>query len=578
LGAPERTDPLAKLRFVPLRDGCRESDEIASLRVQPILFRHPHYLGTSGALRRKIADGHNIAGVGLPFAPMFLIGRGLFAGTLLLIGRTLPAWGQASLYIPLDDSRLPLLEHLIVRGDIEDPSPFIRPFRLRDAVRVLSAADTTSEPTRSLVRRLRLEFTEDTASARWSVDVRAGGQAYTQKRRDPLHVGGPGTANWYADIGLKGVLGPFALASRPAAEPSLIGDPDWPNETQEHVTGRLIEGYISGQVRFGSLTYGQLQRNWGPVGLPGIALSDYGYQRQGLALELGTGAVRLQAIASDLRSELAPDGDRINRYLFAHRLEARLARRLRIALWESSILQGEGRVLETPFANPVSLSFFTNTFGINEEGNNVMIGADIHWQPHRVLTLQTQLAIDDFLFNKRYEAPDRYALTLAAFGPVGRRLAWRAMYTQVSSLALRTFNPLENFVDAGVGTGRQFTDMDLLLLRVSLPAARTFLLSPEVVFQRQGEGSLDDPFPPRTPDPRTPDGIIDVPRLFIGTVEKTYRIGVGVSGRRGPLEVLGNIGYHHVTNSLNQPGATADRIVARVQATLAWRRSGSLRD
>jgi hypothetical protein len=297
-----------------------------------------------------------------------------------------------------------------------------------------------------------------------------------------------------------------------------------------------------------------------------------------LALELGTGAVRLQAIASDLRSEVAEDGDRINRYLFAHRLEARLARRLRVALWESSILQGEGRVLETPFANPLSLSFFTNTFGINEEGNNVMIGADVHWQPHRAVTLQTQLAIDDFLFNKRYEAPDRYALTLSASGPVGRRLAWRAMYTQVSSLALRTFNPLENFVDAGVGTGRQFTDMDLVLLRVSLPAARTFLVSPEVAFQRQGEGSLDDPFPSRTADPRTPDGIIDVPRLFIGTVEKTYRIGVGMAGGRGPLEVLGNIGYHHVSNSLNQPGATADRIVARVQATVAWRRSGSLRD
>ncbi|HET8624779.1 MAG TPA: hypothetical protein VFM14_14540, partial [Gemmatimonadales bacterium] len=339
---------------------------------------------------------------------MLLIRRAVVAALLLLAGERTAASAQASLYLPLDDARLPLLEHLIARGDVADPSPFIRPFRLADAVRVLTAADTAPmTPVGRTIRELRSQFTEDTSRARWSVHARVGGQAYTQKRRDPMHLGGSGTANWYADLALGGVLGPFAVASRPAAEPRLIGDPDWPNTTQEHVTGRLIEGYISGQVRFGSLTFGQLQRNWGPVGVPGIPLSDYGYQRQGLAVELGTQAIRLQAIASDLRSEFEADGDRINRYLFVHRLDARLSRRLRIAVWESSILQGQGRVLETPFANPLSVSFFANTFGINEEGNNVMIGADVHWQLPR-FTLQSQLAIDDFLFNKRFEGPDRW--------------------------------------------------------------------------------------------------------------------------------------------------------------------------
>ena len=47
------------------------------------------------------------------------------------------ARAQASPYLPLDDPRLPLLEHLIARGDIEDPSPMVRPFRRADAVRVL---------------------------------------------------------------------------------------------------------------------------------------------------------------------------------------------------------------------------------------------------------------------------------------------------------------------------------------------------------------------------------------------------------------------------------------------------------
>jgi hypothetical protein len=54
---------------------------------------------------------------------------------------------QASPYLPLDDPRLPLLEHLIARGDVDDPSPTIRPFRRSDAERVLSAADTLPEDT-----------------------------------------------------------------------------------------------------------------------------------------------------------------------------------------------------------------------------------------------------------------------------------------------------------------------------------------------------------------------------------------------------------------------------------------------
>ncbi len=497
--------------------------------------------------------------------------RGLL-GLALFVFAAAPAGAQASPYLPLDDPRLPLLEHLIARGDVEDPSPMIRPFRVADAERVLAAADTGAEgPERELIRTLRAGFAEDTARARWEAGLRLGGTAYTQKRRDLLHLGGAGDWNWYLDFALRGVFGPIAAATRPAVEPRLIGDPDWPNTTQENVTGRLIEGYISGQIKFGSLTYGQLERNWGPVGYPGIPLSDYGYQRQGLAITLGAGPVRLDALASDLRSEFDSTGQRVNRYLFVHRLEGRFSRRLRVAVWEASILQGVGRTLETPFANPLSLSVLANTFGINEEGNNVMIGADVHWRVARRLTGQAQLAIDDFQFNQRNLTPDRWAAAVALFGALGSRLAWRLFYTQVSSLALRTSNPFENFTDAGVGTGRNFSDMDLIRGSLSVPVAGSFVLTPELAMQRQGEGRINDPFPARNAQ-----GVLDVPGIFIGTVEHTYRVAVGIAGARGPLELSANAGFHHVTNDQNRPGVTANRVVARIQATLAWRRHGVL--
>src|SRR6476620_5860827 len=91
----------------------------------------------------------------LPFIPHQPMASSLpsFVAAVALAGVLGPPCvrAQASPYLPLDDPRLPLLEHLIERGDIEDPSPMVRPFRRRDAVRVLAAADTAGAPSLSLI-------------------------------------------------------------------------------------------------------------------------------------------------------------------------------------------------------------------------------------------------------------------------------------------------------------------------------------------------------------------------------------------------------------------------------------------
>lgn len=501
--------------------------------------------------------------------------RAFVGAALLTLAGLGSARAQASPYLPVDDSRLPLLEHLIARGDVEDPSPMVRPFRFADALRVLAAADTAPETgSGRLVHRLRESLAADVGSesAWWRAEVRGGGEAYTQKRRDPLHLGGPGTENPYLDFALRAAFGPVVGVARASIEPSLIGNPDWPNRAQDNVTGRLIEGYLSGQFRYGALTYGQLLHNWGPVGLPGIPLSDVAFERQGLELELGTRTLRLRALASDLRPQRDSLGQSVNRYYFVHRLEAQLTRRLRMAVWESVLIQGVGRTLETPFANPLSPTVLANDFGIADTGSNTMIGVDASWRASRRVTLQVQAALDDWWFNERNKKQDRWAFTLAAYGALGSRLGWRAWYTQVSSLALRTANPQENFTDQGVGIGRNFSDDDQLSASVTIPALRSWLLTPELTFQRQGEGKIDDPYPRLDSN-----GNQITPMFLIGTVEHTYRLALGVSGREGPLDLAANAGFHHITNDQKRLGVTANRFVARIKATLAWRRGGVLR-
>jgi hypothetical protein len=481
------------------------------------------------------------------------------------------AAAQASPYIPLDDPRLPLLEHLIARGEVEDPSRMVRPIRRSDAERVLAAADTSANlPSSLLIRRLRQEF-DDLPGNGWALEGRMGAQAFTHARRDLLHPAGADGIRPYVSLRGSATFGNIVAVTRPTVEPRLAVDPDWPGRRDRNLVGLVPDAYISAQFKYASLFYGQMDRNWGPVGLPGIPLSNYGYERQGFALEIGTGDIRLSALGTDLQDEVDSLGQTVHRYYFVHRLHARLSRRLSIAPWEGIIVSGPDRNFETRFRNPLSLGYLANTIGLGDR-SNVMLGLDAKWQAFGRTTLQAQLALDDFWYDDRQRNRDRWALTLSAEGPMWREAAWHAFYTQVSSLALRAFNPGDNFTDGGVGIGRNFSDMDQLTLRVSLPVRNTWLLSPELTLLRQGEGRINDPYP--VPDA---NGVLSTPALFIGVVERTFRAGLGISGRRGPLDLQADAGLNHVVNSGHHEGRTVDRFEGRIQATLGLSRRGALR-
>jgi hypothetical protein len=522
-------------------------------------------------VRQRYARPYNIPITPLGFGPMPAMIRVLLLATALA-GVLAPAraGAQASPYIPLDDPRLPLLEHLIARGEVEDPSPMVRPFRRLDAVRVLAAADT-SEPSSSatLIRRLRRAFQDPPGNA-WTLEGRVGAQAYTHARREQLHTAGPDGVRPYAELGGAVAFGNVVLVTRPTVEPRLVDDPDWPGRRDRDLAGRLADAYISAQFKYASLFYGQMDRNWGPAGLPGIPLSNYGYERQALALDIGNNDIRLSALATDFHDEVDSLGRTVHRYYFVHRLHARLSRRLSISPWEGIIVAGADRNFETRYRNPLSLGYLANTIGLGDRGN-VMLGVDVRWQALGRTTLAAQLAVDDFWYRNRQRNRDRWAFTVGAEGPLSKRAAWQALYTQVSSLALRAFDRAENFTDGGVGVGRNFSDQDQLSFRVTLPLQDEWLLSPELTLLRQGEGRINDPYPQADAS-----GVLSTPALFIGVVERTYRAGLGLSGRAGPLDLVATAGFHHVVSSGHQEGRTVDRVVGRIRATLGLRRGGVL--
>jgi hypothetical protein len=487
---------------------------------------------------------------------------------------------QASPYIPLDDPRLPALEHLIALGDVSDPSPLVRPFRRVDAIRVIDSALASLELNRAvparhvpdtvLLRTLRAAWSEDTAEARWELEGRGGVQAYKYGRRDDLHPGGPSRIKPYADLRLQAAFGHLLLVSRPALEPRLINDPDWPGRKNLDVTGRHIEGYLSAQFKWARLYYGQMDQNWGPVGVPGIGLSHYGYPRTSLGVEIGNEKLKLQAQAATL-ADVSDSLDRVyHRYFFAHRLSARVSPRFTIGLWETVVLSGRDRSFDGRYRNPVTLLLLANQYGLGDDGN-VIVGLDLHWKVGQRTTLMGQFALDDFQYQSSggERFPNRYAFTLSATGPLRGRVAWRGTYTQASSLAFRAQDSLESFVDQGVGLGRGYGGNDQVSLTATAPVTSRWLVSPELTLLRQGEGSLLEPAP------QQPEAS-DTPTLFVGTVERTWRVALGLTGQHGPFALRASGGVHYIQNADHVDGRSRTRLVGQLQATLGLGRQGRL--
>ena len=201
----------------------------------------------------------------------------------------------------------------------------------------------------------------------------------------------------------------------------------------------------------------------------------------------------------------------IHRYFVTNRLDVQVRPNFTVALWES--LVAAGPELAPATRNPLRrFSFiFGDQFSRLNPGRNWMIGGDAQWRPTRALLLEGQGVLDDRSVTQPNLAaggaprPNRWALSVAASGPMGGAMGWRASYTMVSSLAFRTFIPAENFTDGGVGIGRNFPDNWLLSLALTVPVRGSWLVTPEADLLRQGEGALDRPFPSGPDLTATPD-------------------------------------------------------------------------
>jgi hypothetical protein len=500
-------------------------------------------------------------------------------GPVLLLVLAARLAAQGSPFIPLDHPLLPLAEYLIARGDIADPSPMIRPFRRTDLVRAIEAAHLAPESkSGTIAAALERAFGDRPDESWFRVAGRAGAQGYTTARRDLLHPSGNGAVTGYADLTLEGRTGSFVAVSRAAAENRLKDDPDWSGgslQQRKSQAYRFIDGYLSAQWKHVRLFYGQMDRNWGPAGSLGLSLANYAYPRADVGLDLVFDRLQFNVVGTQVSDMTSIDGTTNKRYFMAHRLNVKVTKRLDLALWETGLLAGANQSFDPAFRNPMVLWLFPIQFGESDNRNSIL-GGDLRWRLGRVL-LEGQAMIDDRWRNHADPSgtgepahPGRWGITVVGSGPLGSGALWRVGASAISSLAYRTIDSAQSFLDRGVGIGPHFTDNYTVTASVAVPVAHRFVITPDLTLLRQGEGRIDAPFP-------AGQQFTDTPEILIGTAATTYRVGTRVVGRIRGFDLAGDLGLNHLTNADNVPGLTRTRVEARIQATFGFSVGGPLR-
>jgi len=482
------------------------------------------------------------------------------------------ARAQASPYIPLDDIAYTYLDALTARGEFKELSMLERPFTER-ALRVAIDSARTREHGRVVSSYLDALYkaiekyavrpgnsdtlAAQTFRARFTGDVYLTAQ--TSGRRELMLADDRSDARPGGAIRLVMAGGPVVGFVRTLIDSRLNTDPEFAGRKDRKLAARTQDGYLSGQWKYGELSFGRVGRNWGPPTLYGLQLGNYAYTYDHLYGLIGNEKIHWSTVIARLDNLQLPGGPLDQRYFSIHRLTLRRGR-WEVAGSESYLYSGVARGFEPSLANPF------NIFGLswrneNQDGN-LGLGAEVAYRSGRFGTFSGHLFIDDLQIDRckpNCREPSSYGLTFAAEGlPLRGDQRWFASYTRVSYLAYRTPTPGETYAVFGVGLGRGFSDYDEVKLGADLAVLQRTPLRLYVAHRRQGEGDYRATYP-------LPADYATTPGIFGGIIMGVTRVALSGASRWRDIELGGDLGVNRVTNDQHVIGVSRTSFEGRVK-------------
>jgi hypothetical protein len=486
------------------------------------------------------------------------------------------AAGQASAYVPLDDIAYTYVDALMARGMLRELSMLERPFTQRalrvavDSARARAPGAVVSSYLDALygaVEKYAVRPGNSDTLAAQTFRARGTGNLYvtaqSSGRRELMLADSANDVRPGGALRLVMAAGPIVGFSRAIIDTRLNVDPEFAGRKDRRINARTEDGYVSGQWKYGELSFGRVGRNWGPPALHGLMLGNYAYTYDHLFGRIGTDRIHWSTVITRLDDSLATGAPAIERYFSIHRLSVQW-KNLELAATESYLYAGAGRNFEPSLVNPF------NIYGLswrseNQEGN-LGLGGEFALRTSRFGTYAGQAFIDDLQVDRSCDPackqPSSYAITFAAEGlPLSAEQRWFASYTRVSNLAYNNKNPAEKYEVFGVGLGRGFSDYDEVRLGLDLALVPRTPLRFYGARRRQGQGNYNIPFP-------QPIDYGATPGMFSGVVMAVTRVGLSGASSWRDVEVSGDVGVNHNTNDMHVSGASSTAFEGRVKVTI----------
>jgi hypothetical protein len=496
--------------------------------------------------------------------------RALFCAVLLL---PLSVEGQASAYVPIDDIAYSYVDALMARGSLKALSMLERPYTA-NAIR--AAADTALERgasprltgyLRALEKSLERyelgkagEPATDTLPfrAKATFDIYVTAETSTRQElmlADAREDAEPGSAGYFVLGG-----GNLVAAVRAILDNRLNRDPDFTGRKDRRIAGRTQDGYVSGQWKYGEVSFGRVARNWGPPALQGLQLSGGPFTYDHLYTRIGTDQIHISSVTARLENYVVTPGVETSRYFSVHRLSYRKGR-FEGALSEGFIYTGVGRGLEFTLINPFNV--YSLSWRNERIDGNLNMGFESSWRAGRFGTYSAHLLLDDLQIDKCDTAcnePTSYGFTASAEGlPLSGDEKWFASYTRVSNLTYRTPNIAERYASFGIGLGRSYSDYDEVRVGADIALVPRTPLKLYMAHRRQGEGDYREIYPAAADYDTTPG-------FLSGVVWTVNRIGLsGAASLSRDLQLTGDIGINQVRNRRNVGGGDITAFEGRVK-------------
>ncbi len=307
----------------------------------------------------------------------------------------------------------------------------------------------------------------------------------------------------------------------PNGEPGRHLYPDW--------------GWIDYTTEKVSLRLGRFSQQWGPGRFTNLLVSD---NSPPLDLIRATLQFSDNVSFTGFTSTIEPDS---GSWFSAHRLDMRLRENLRVGVFEGAFYTTE--TVNFAYTNPI---LFWYAVQWNEaDDDNLFMGLDAVWMPHRNLAAYVEWLIDDFQYQTKYNRPHKMGGTAGLnWVHPGSGLAAALEYTAIQKYVYSQKLPRNIFLHNDRIIGSELgPDADRITLSLGTAGMWPLLAEIRGSLTRHGEGTVYDGFGDTvTTGEPWPSGIIETTRDI--EVNLSYRLS-------GHFTVFGSAGYTSAGNAGN---------------------------